>query len=100
MIDLKYQTLATFSLPSSLYAFYRIKKLRLGILINIISIMLASTSFTNMIALLSQKHIGFYFLVSGFILIWSFVIPIIFIRKWTVSYNNKVFEPLKSKDSQ
>jgi len=98
MINIKIQTLATFTLPTSLYAFYRIKKLKLGILINILSIMLATSSFGNMAGLLSHGYFGFYFLFSGFILVWSYVIPIIFIRKWTNVFNNKVFEPIKTNE--
>lgn len=96
MINTKYQTLATLILPTSLYAFYRIKKLKLGILINILSIMLGTSSFYNMANLLSHGYFGLWFLVAAFINIYSFILPIIFIRKWTVAFNNKVFEPIKT----
>lgn len=100
MINTKYQTLATFTLPTSVYAFYRIKKLRLGLLVNLLSILLSVSSFSNMVTLLSHGYFGFWFLLSGFILIYSYVIPIIFIRKWTNSYNNKVFQPEKTTNSK
>ena len=99
MINLKYQTLATLSLPTSLYAFYRIKKLKYGILVNILSSIISSISMTNMITLLQHGNFGFLFLFSGFIFSYGIVLPMFFIRKWTNSFNRKTLEPEKSKSN-
>ena len=95
MINTKAQMLFTLSLPTMIYAFYRIKKLRLGILIHILGSLLASSSLVNLITLTSLAQFGVYFIASCFIFGFSFILPMIYIRKWTISFNNKLLEPLK-----
>ena len=100
MINIKIQALLTLSLPTSIYAFYKIKKLRLGILVLVLSSMLSISSMTDLIILTHIKSFGLYFIASIFIFSFSYILPIIYITKWTKQYNRNLLKEIKSNNSQ
>lgn len=112
MINVKLQCLATLTLPSSIYAFYRIKKLKWGLLINMINSLLSGMGGSVLIVtvmglsfgdpVITNKHILTYIfglLYSIIAISASFIIPIFYIRKWTISWNRKLLEPTTTTKS-
>ena len=100
-VNIKWQCLAVIFIPTGLYAFKRIKKLRFGIIIYIItgiaSILSAIIPILYWDAVLgdyakvSINDLGLtYVIISVGQVIFSFVIPIIFIRQWSNEWNQQI----------
>ena len=81
------QMLATILIPTGLYAFYRIDKLRMGMVMYGISFAIAVAS--SMLELFSDGDI-IYMTFSAIFAVLSLIVPMLFIREWTIQYNNKI----------
>ena len=96
-VNIGVQCLATFFVPVGLYAFKRINKLRLGILIYgicyalyLIATVYPLKQLTDVNSNVNMDTIGFVSFLSVGLTILSFLLPIIFIRKWSKEYNVKI----------
>ena len=81
------QILATISIPTGIYAFYRINKLRKGLALYGLSFAIAVLS--GVIALFSNGDM-FHELASFLLALSTFIIPMVFMREWTIQYNSKI----------
>lgn len=94
-VNVKIQCLATLFVPTGLYAFKRIKKLRLGILLYalcyimyIIATVYPIKQMTDSNSL-NQDTIGLISIISVTLSIMSLVLPIILIHRWSKDYNKQ-----------
>ena len=76
------QCLATIFIPTGLYAFKRINKFKMGVLVYVVSGVIAF--FGGMLSVFTSEY------VSIGCLIVSFIIPMIFVIKWSNEFNSKV----------
>jgi uncharacterized membrane protein (DUF485 family) len=96
-VNIGVQCLATLFVPLGLYAFTRIHKLRLGIIIYgicyamyIIATVYPLKQLTDTSSNVNIDTVGLISFFSVGLTILSFLLPIIFIRKWSKEYNNKM----------
>lgn len=96
-VNLGIQSVATLFVPTGLYAFKRIKKLRLGILLYgicylmyIIATVYPLKQMTDSSSQMNQDTLGMISLLSVGLSIMSFLLPIIFIHKWSKDFNKKI----------
>lgn len=99
MISIKYQCLGTLSLPTTLYVFHRIKKLKLGILLHCLSSVLMGASFFNIILLLKTGNFGLYLVISVIILGYGLYLPMLYVSKWTRTWNHNLLNQEKPNNS-
>ena len=91
-VSLGWQCLATIFLPTGLYAFKRISKLKLGIIVYVSAysltilggIIQASSAYPWGIGVLEASIGSFVFYIS------AILIPIYFMRKWTIEWNRSI----------
>lgn len=96
-VNVGVQCLATLFVPTGIYAFKRIKKLRLGLLIYAICYVMYIVAtvypLKNMADSSSNINIdtlGLISFLSVGLTILSFLLPILFIRKWSKEWNSKL----------
>ena len=101
-VNLGVQCVATLFIPVGLYAFKRIHKLRLGILLyGICYVMyIAATVYplkeiADSNSNMNQDTLGIISFISVGLSILSFLLPIIFIHKWSKEYNQKIENQIK-----
>ena len=100
-LNILWQCIATLTLPTGLYAFKKINKLRLGSLTYVLSFAIMVMGITILVILFwnpeGDKSIFYYI---GAAMDWMFPIsilpPILFMRTWTCSYNEKIMEEAKN----
>ena len=80
-------------LVTPLYAFYRIKKFKKGVLVMIVEIAIALSILTIMGDLKwDSEETGPFEITQGFVgsTIVDILFPLYFVRKWTLEYNEKI----------
>ena len=83
------QTAATIIVPTGLYAFKRINKLRKGIIIYAISYVV-SIAMPFMLTIIPSMSNSFYLTGIVYGVLFSFALPMVAIKKWSVDYNKKL----------
>ena len=101
-VNIGVQCLATLFVPTGIYAFKRIKKLRLGLIIYavcyvmyIVATVYPLKNMANSSSNINMDTIGLISFVSVGLIIMSFLLPIIFIRKWSKEYNQSLTNQLQ-----
>ena len=94
MINPKEQMILSTFIPTGLYGFKKIKKLQLGIITYFSSFVVPVIILSIYIAVNGWIHgdinkidLGLIKTISLPVLILGYIIPIFFIRKWTIEYN-------------
>lgn len=101
-VNIGVQCLATLFVPTGLYAFKRIKKLRLGILIYaicyimyIVATVYPLKNMADSSSNINMDTLGLISFLSIGLTIMSFLLPIFFIRKWSKEYNQTLTNQLQ-----
>ena len=85
-VNVKLQCLATLTLPTGLYAFKRINKLTMGIIIYGITF----ATWLGQMLLVPTNSIGLFGLLSFMNLVLGITLPMIFIYNWSKDFNQKI----------
>ena len=92
-VNIFWQSIATLFIPTGLYAFLKIDKLRKGVLVYLASFGVSIIAEVVSV-LLYMTHDNSYNLLIAFyalgIVCISFILPIHYIRKWSIEYNKKI----------
>ena len=86
-VNVKVQCLATLFIPTGIYAFKRINKIRMGIMIY--GLTFASWIAQNLLIPFNNSSMGLYGLVSLLNLGLGIILPMIFIYNWSIEFNKK-----------
>ena len=84
-VNLTFQILSTIFIPLGIYSFHRIGKMRMGIIIYVMSFIIGFIVGIIGVFVSSVSHILY---VGGALA--SIVLPMIFMLDWTIKYNSKV----------
>lgn len=92
LVNVKIQCLSSIFLPTGIYGFHKIKKLKIGIIIYVISEVIGYVSgiIGGSMFYLSQDWWTIIAPIALSILVLSFMIPVVFMRKYCLEYNVKI----------
>jgi len=93
-VSIGWQVVSTLFLPTGMYAFKRINKLRLGGLIYLITYALWVGPSIGLVLVSSIIEAYVYIIIPIIVLVVSFVLPMWYMEKWSKEWNKPTLKEL------